>query len=457
MSEQAPIDYARQNRERFLENLKGLLSIPSVSTLPEHKPDMERAASWLRDRLVDLGIETDTIAGDGHPLVFGEWLGAAGAPTILVYGHYDVQPVDPIELWRSPPFEPSIRDGNVYARGAADDKGQVMTFLNAAESFMRTAGRLPLNVKFLFEGEEEAGGAVIKRYVAEHGDRLRADVVEVADSGLFAPGVPTLETGLRGIVYAEIHARGAEQDLHSGLYGGVAPNPLNALAHVIAGLKDREGRISIPGFYDDVRMPGEDVLRSWRQLPFDEETFRRDEVKAPALTGEQGFTPLERMWARPTLDVHGIVGGFTGEGAKTVIPAAASAKVSMRLVPCQRAEGIFALLQRRVQELGQPGIVLDVHLHHGDDPVLVPEDSPYVEAAREALQETFGRPAVLGRSGGSIPIVGVFKESLGMDSVLMGWGLPDDNLHAPNEKFSLDNFYCGTEATIRYWQRLGEM
>ncbi|PZS02621.1 MAG: dipeptidase [Chloroflexi bacterium] len=456
MSHISPLDYARENRERFLDELKELLRIPSISTLSEHREDMERAARFLRDRLSAIGFEAETIAGHGHPLVYGQWLNAPGRPTVLLYGHYDVQPVDPIDLWQTPPFEPDVRDDNIYARGAADDKGQTMTFLHAAESLLHGEGRLPLNLKIIIEGEEECGGAAIKAYVSEHGGRLAADVVQVADSGMYAPGIPTIETGLRGIVYTEIHAQGASHDLHSGLYGGVGPNPLNALAWVIADLKDRKGHIAIPGFYDDVQRPADDVLASWRKLPFDLDAYRA-QVGARDLVGMQEFSPLERTWSRPTLDVHGISGGFTGEGAKTVIPAEATAKVSMRLVPDQRAEKVFELFRNRVLELTPPGIDLRVRLIHGDDPVLVPERGPFIDAARQALQQTFGRPAVLARSGGSIPIVGVFKETLGLNTVLMGWGLPDDNLHAPNEKFSLENFYLGIDATVRFWQAVGAL
>lgn len=451
------LEYAQQQRNRFLEDLKELLRIPSVSTLPEHRPDMERAAEWLRDRLENIGITSEIIPGDGHPLVYGEWLGAKDKPTILVYGHYDVQPADPLELWQSSPFEPDIRNGNIYARGAADDKGQTMTFLNAAESLMRADGSLPVNLKFLIEGQEECGGEVIEAYVRGHGERLRADIVQIADSGMFAPGVPTIETGLRGIVYAEVFVRGAAQDLHSGLYGGVAPNPLNGLSHIIAGLKDRDGKITIPGFYDDIRMPPEDVLKSWRALPFDEEAFLRTEIGSSQLVGEDGFSPIERIWARPTLDVHGISGGFTGSGAKTVIPATASAKISMRLVPEQRADRIGGLFRARILELVPPGLDVDVRIIHGGDPVVIPTDSPLIETAKRVLEETFGRPAVFGRSGGGIPIVGVFKEAVGLNSLLMGWGLPDDNLHAPNEKLSLANFYAGIDATIRFWQEAGTL
>jgi acetylornithine deacetylase/succinyl-diaminopimelate desuccinylase-like protein len=451
------LEYAHANRTRFLEELKDLLRIPSISTLPEHTADMQRAALWLYDRLSTIGIPAKIIPGDGHPLVYGEWLQARGKPTILIYGHYDVQPVDPLDLWKSPPFEPVVRNGNLYARGASDDKGQTMTLLYAAESLLQTEGALPVNVKVLIEGEEEAGGGVVTDYVKQNSGLLQADFAQVADSAMFAPGIPAIETGLRGIVYTEIVAQGASQDLHSGLYGGVAPNPFVTLAQVISGLKDTNGHITIAGFYDDVRMPEVEVLESWRSLPFDEERFRRDEVGAAELVGEGKYTPLERMWARPTLDVHGMPGGFTGTGAKTVIPARASAKISMRLVPDQRADTIFELFQQRVLELAQPGVFLEIHRIVGGDPVVIPTDSVHIGAARGALEATFGRTAVLGRSGGSIPIVGTFKEQLGMNSVLMGWGLPDDNLHAPNEKLSLENFFGGIDATIRFWNLLGTM
>ncbi|HZS94207.1 MAG TPA: M20/M25/M40 family metallo-hydrolase, partial [Chloroflexota bacterium] len=387
----AALQYAEANRKRFVAELKEILSIPSISTLPEHRPDMQRAARWLTDRLNDMGIDAETI-GEGRPLVYGEWLKAEGAPTILLYGHYDVQPIDPLDEWKTPPFEPDVRDGNIYARGAADDKGQVMTLIDAAESFLRTSGALPVNLRFLIEGEEECGGELVSAYVRDHGDRLRADVAEVADTGLFAPGIPTLETGLRGIAYVEVEARGASHDLHSGLYGGVAPNPFNALAHIISRLKDPNGKITIPGFYDDVHMPPQDVLDSWKQLPFDPNEMLENEIGASELVGEPGFTALEQMWARPTLDVHGIRGGFTGEGAKTVIPATATAKISMRLVPDQKVREVYDRFREYVLSLKQPGIELDVRFLHGDDPVVVPADSRFIEAAETALQETFGRP-----------------------------------------------------------------
>jgi acetylornithine deacetylase/succinyl-diaminopimelate desuccinylase-like protein len=330
-----------------------------------------------------------------------------------------------------------------------------MTLVYAAESFLRSTGSLPINVKFLLEGQEEFGSEVIEGYVRDHADRLRADVVEIADSHMYARGIPSIESGLRGIAYFEVHVQGAARDLHSGLYGGAAPNPFNALGHIIAGLKDEDGHIQIPGFYEAVSMPSDEVRASWARLPFDEKAYLEEEIGATQLVGEPDYTPLERTWARPTLDVHGVIGGYTGEGAKTVIPAEATAKISMRLVPNQRTEQVVQQFTQRVRDLAPPGVTVDVRYIHGTDPVVVPEDSAYMRAALAALEDTFGRPAVLARSGGSIPIVGVFKEALSVESVLMGWGLPDDNLHAPNEKFSIDNFYAGIDATIRFWERLG--
>ncbi|MGH2442945.1 MAG: dipeptidase [Chloroflexota bacterium] len=455
--EDSPLEYAHRNRDRFVADVKELLRIPSISTLPQHQPDMQRAAEWLQQHLKALGLNSRIITGPGHPLVYGEWLEAAGKPTVLIYGHYDVQPADPLDLWNSAPFEPEQRNGNLYARGASDDKGQTMALVHALESLLQTTGELPVNVKLLIEGEEEAGGATISAYLEEHGKELKADVALVSDSGMFAAGVQTIEAGLRCMVYTEVWVRGATQDLHSGLYGGVAPNPLNALAHIIAGLKDLNGRVTIPGFYDGVQMPERDILDSWRELPFDEASLLKDEIGATALTGEHGFSALERMWARPTLDVHGIMGGFTDPGSKTVIPAEAGAKISMRLVPNQRALHIFELFQKAVQRLAPPGVTISVRLLHTGDPVLIPTDSAFVDVAQQALRETFGCDAVLGRSGGSIPIVGEIKEALGINTVLMGWGLPDDNLHAPNEKLSLENFYAGIDTTVRFLQLLGQM
>ncbi len=458
----AAVAFARENCPRFLEELKTLLRIPSVSTLPEHKKDVQAAADWLAAELKRIGMEhVEVIATPGHPLVYADWLhapavGGKSKPTCLCYGHYDVQPPDPLDEWKSPPFEPTERDGNLYARGAVDDKGQMMMHVKALESlFAVHGGKLPLNIRILLEGEEEVGGEQIARFVREHGDRLKADFALVSDTEMFAPELPTLCVGLRGMIYTEIEARGAKTDLHSGMYGGAAPNPFVALAQIIAQLKDSTGRILIPGFYDAVKAPTEDELKAWKTLPFDEEHYRATEVGSPQLTGEPGFSVLERTWARPTLDVHGMPGGFTGAGAKTVIPAKAVAKVSMRLVPDMTPQESFAQYKSYVESLRPKGIDLDVRLIHSGDAIVVGTDNPYIEAATRAMKEVWGKDTVFVRGGGSIPIVGDFERHLKIPTVMMGFGLPDDNLHAPNEKFHIANYYRGIESIIVFFEALG--
>jgi len=454
----AAVDYARQNYPRFLSELKTLLRIPSVSTLPEHKADVVAAASWLADEMKRIGLEhVEVIKTEGHPLVYGDWLHAPGKPTALCYGHYDVQPPDPLDEWKSPPFEPTERDGNLYARGAVDDKGQMYIHIKALESLFKAHnGRLPINVRVILEGEEEVGGEQIAKFVREHPERLKADFALVSDTELFAPELPTLCVGLRGMIYTEIEARGAMIDLHSGIYGGAAPNPFVALAQIIAQLKDPSGRILIPGFYDDVKEPSTGELRAWKQLPFDEEHYRKTEVGSPVLTGESGYSVLERTWARPTLDVHGMPGGFIGAGAKTVIPARAVAKVSMRLVPDMTPEKTFAQYKSYVQSLAPAGITLDVRLIHSGEAIVIGANNLYIQAATRALKQVWNKDTVFIRSGGSIPIVGDFERHLKIPSVMMGFGLPDDNLHAPNEKFHLANFYRGIESVIAFFEELGK-
>jgi acetylornithine deacetylase/succinyl-diaminopimelate desuccinylase-like protein len=402
-------------------------------------------------------------ARKGHPLVYADYLHAApaadGKPatTVLLYGHYDVQPPEPLDEWKSPPFEPEERDGNLYARGAVDDKGQMWMHVKALESlFAAGGGRLPVNVRVIIEGEEEVGGEGIAAFVREHPEELKADVALVSDSEMFAPDLPTLCVGLRGMIYTEIEARGARTDLHSGMYGGAAPNPLVALAQIIAKLKDAAGRILIPHFYDRVEAPTAAELKAWKALPFDEEVYRETEVGSTALTGEAGFSVLERTWARPTLDVHGIAGGFTGAGAKTVIPARAVAKVSMRLVPEMTTVESCALFKAYVEAICPEGITVEVRLIHSGDPVVVSTDNPYVRAATSAMRAVFGKETVFVRGGGSIPIVGDFIRELGTPALLMGFGLPDDNLHAPNEKFHLANFHRGIESIVRFLASVGE-
>ncbi len=453
----AAIDYARSNYPRFLDELKTLIRIPSVSTLPEHKGDVLAAAEWLAKELTRIGMEhVEVIATPGHPLVYADWLHAPGKPTCLCYGHYDVQPPDPLDEWKSPPFDPTERDGNLYARGAVDDKGQMYMHLKALEALFRSnKGKLPINIRVILEGEEEVGGEQIARFIREHSDRLKADFALVSDTEMFAPELPTLCVGLRGMIYTEIEARGAKSDLHSGMYGGAAPNPFVALCQIIAQLKDSAGRILIPGFYDPIKRPSDDELRTWQQLPFDEEHYRLTEVGSSRLTGEPGYSVLERTWARPSLDVHGMPGGFTGAGAKTVIPAKAVAKVSMRLVPDQTPQQAFAQYKSFVESLKPDGIELDVRLIHSGDPIVIGTDNPYIQAATHALKKVWGKETVFIRSGGSIPIVGDFERHLKIPTVMMGFGLPDDNLHAPNEKFHLANFYRGIESIIVFFEELG--
>jgi len=453
----SPVEFARSQQPRFLEELKSLLRIPSVSTLPEHKGDVRRAAETLAAELKRIGLEhVQVIETTGHPLVYGDWLRATDKPTCLAYGHYDVQPPDPLDEWLSPPFEPTERDNNLYARGAVDDKGQMFTHVKALESlFTAGGGALPINVRILIEGEEEVGGEGIARFVREHSDQLKADFALVSDTEMFAPGLPTLCVGLRGMIYTEIEAQGAKVDLHSGTFGGAAPNPFVALAQVIAGLKDAQGRILIPGFYDKVEAPSAAELKSWKTLPFDEEAHRRSGVGSSELTGESGFSVLERIWSRPTMDVHGMPGGFVGAGAKTVIPAKATAKISFRLVPDQNPQEVFAQYKSYVESLKPRGIELRVRLIHTGDAIVMRTDNRYIQAATRALHQVFGKDTVFIRSGGSVPIVGDFERYLKIPTVMMGFGLPDGNLHAPNEKFHIPNFYKGIEAIILLFEDLG--
>ncbi len=454
----AAIDFAKQNQQRFLNELKDLLRIPSISTLPDHKQDVERAAQFVAADLKRIGIENVAlIPTAGHPLVYGDWLHAPGKPTVLCYGHYDVQPPDPLDEWHSPPFEPAERDGNIYARGAVDDKGQMYMHLKAVEALMKTGkGKLPLNLRFLIEGEEEVGGEGIANYVREHPERLKADCALVSDTEMFAPDLPTLCVGLRGMVYTELEAVGAKTDLHSGMYGGAAPNPFIALAQIIARLKDENGKVLIPGFYDRVEKPSADELKAWKSLPFDEEHYRQTEVGSSQLTGEPGYSVMERTWARPTLDVHGMPGGFTGAGAKTVIPAKAAAKISMRLVPAMRPEEIFKLYSEYVKSLTPKGIRIRIKSWSQAGPIVIRTDNKFVKASTEAMKEVFQKDTVYIRSGGSIPVVGDFEKYLKIPAVMMGFGLPDDNLHAPNEKFHIANFHRGIESIIRFFQKVGE-
>ncbi|MGE5110224.1 MAG: dipeptidase [Acidobacteriaceae bacterium] len=447
------VTYAQQNQKRFLDELKDLLRIPSISTLEEHKDDIHKAANFVANDLKRIGFENvEVIATEGHPLIYADWLHAPGKPTVLCYAHYDVQPAEPLDEWTTPPFEPTERNNNLYARGAVDDKGQLWMEMKAFESLFKAGnGKFPLNIRVIFEGEEEVGGESIADFVRKHGDRLKADFALVCDTEMFAPDLPTLCVGLRGLVYTEIEAQGAAQDLHSGVYGGAAPNPLFALIEIISKLKDSSGKILIPGFYDKVKAPTQDELNAWKALPFDEEEYRKKEVGSNVLTGEPGYSVLYRTWARPTLEVHGMPGGFTAQGAKTVIPARASAKVSMRLVPDQDPDEILKKYTDYVTSLCPKGIQLKIKLHSKGPASVVDTDNKYIRAANKALHEVFHKDTVYIRSGGSIPIVSDFEDQLKIPTVMMGMGLPDDNLHAPNEKFHIPNFYRGIEAIIRFF------
>lgn len=449
-----PVGFAREHRTRFYDELREFLRIPSVSAKREHDGDVRRAAHWVRDRLAEAGLDAEVKDTPGHPVVLGEWRGAGPeAPTVLVYGHYDVQPPEPLELWESPPFEPDLRDGRIYARGAADDKGQLFVHIKALEAHLAARGRLPVNVVVLAEGEEEVGSPNLAPFVRDRRERLRADVVVISDSAMFAPGTPSLLFSLRGLAYFEIHASGPSSDLHSGAYGGAAPNPANALARVLAGLHDESGRIAVRGFYDDVAEPPPEVLEGMRRLPFDADEYAR-EAGTPPVGGEADRSPLERLWTRPCCDVNGLLSGYTGEGAKTVLPARAMAKVSFRLVPDQTPQRVRRLLEAHLAEAAPPGIELRLVELHGGRPWRASLGGPAFEAASRALERSFGARPVVAGEGGSIPIVVELEDILGAEALLLGFALPGANMHAPNEWFATDCFEKGIDTVIRLYDEL---
>ena len=448
------IDFINVNRDRYLDELKALLAIPSISALPQHAGDVRHCADWCADELRRIGLQNvKLIDTPGNPVVYGDWLGAPGAPTILFYGHYDVQPVDPLELWESPPFEATIRDGEIYARGSADDKGQVFMHFKAVEAHLKQNGRLPVNMKFVLEGEEEVGSVNLDDFIRGHKADLAADVVVISDSPMFARGVPSICYGLRGLVYFQIDLRGSNTDLHSGSFGGAVANPAFVLSQLIAQMKDRGGRVRIPGFYDDVVPLQEEERKAWASLPFNEKKFKKD-FGVPKLFGESGYTTLERIWARPTFEVNGLLSGFTGEGAKTVLPAVAMAKVSMRLVPNQHPDRIAELFEAHVRDITPKTMELKITRMHGGKPWMTAYDNPFVQAAGRAIERGFGRKPVFTREGGSIPVVSTFQEELGLPSVLFGVGLPDENAHAPNEKLDVANFHGGIISSAILYQEI---
>lgn len=454
---QTVIDHIQTSRDRYITELKALLAIPSISALPEHAGDIRRCAEWLGAEMRGIGLENvRLIETPGNPIVYADWLHAEGAPTILFYGHYDVQPVDPVDLWESPPFEATVRDGEIYARGAADDKGQVFMHLKAIEAHLKQTSRLPVNIKLILEGEEEVGSVHLDDFVRDNKDLLAADVVVVSDSAMFDRGVPSICYSLRGLVYFQIDVRGTTSDLHSGVFGGAVANPAMVLAQVLAQMKDRSGRIKIPGFYDDVAELSAQERTAWESLPFNEKKYRKD-LGAPKLFGESGYSVLERVWARPTFEVNGILSGFVGEGAKTVIPAVAMAKVSMRLVPDQDPDRAAALFEAYLKKVTPKTVTLTVTRMHGGKPWITAYDNAFVQAAGRAIEQGFGKTPVFCREGGSIPVVSTFKEQLGLPAVLFGVGLPDENAHAPNERLDLGNFHNGIVAAAILYDEISRV
>ncbi|MEX2318027.1 MAG: dipeptidase [Pirellulales bacterium] len=448
--------YIESHRQAFEDELCELLRIPSVSADSRQRGEVRRAADWVLAQFKQLGLASELIETAGHPLVYAETPPVRGVPIALVYGHYDVQPPEPLDEWITPAFEPTIRDGNVYARGATDDKGQMLTHVKSVEAWLKSGRKLPLQVKFLIEGEEEVGSANLPPYVKQHRDKLACDCVVISDSSQFAPGVPAITYGLRGLAYYELRLRGPRQDLHSGTFGGGVTNPANALASLIAALKDQNGRIQLPGFYDDVVTLTEREREEFRALPFNETEFMK-QLGVSALSGEAGFSTLERRWARPTCDVNGLTSGYQGEGAKTVLPARASAKFSFRLVPNQDPAKVTASLRKFIESRLPPGIEMELVDHHGAPGVIVSLDSPYMRAASAAIESGFGRAPVFVREGGSIPIVNTFATELDADALLLGWGQNDDNTHSPNEKFSLADYHRGIRASAQLWSELAKV
>ena len=439
------------NRDKYLNELFAFLQIPSISSVEDNNADTKRCAEWLVDHIKQTGVNDVKIhETEGHPIVFAQNLEAGpDAPTVMVYGHYDVQPVDPLDLWDSPPFEPVIKNGKIYGRGTADDKGQLFMHIKAVEAFMKTKTKLPVNIKFLIEGEEEAGSNHLDEFIEKNKDLLKCDTVLVSDTEWFADGMPSICYSLRGITFIEITLTGPNRDLHSGTFGGGVDNPINALCWLVSSLKDRYGRVTIPGFYDEVLNLTKEERDGFKKLPFDEEEYCKD-LSVDQTWGESGYSTIERVWARPTLDLNGIYGGYTGEGAKTVLPSKATAKISMRLVPHQKHEVIAEKVVKHLKKICPPTMKMEIKVLHGGNPVLMPIDSQGIKIAMSALKEAFGTEAVFMREGGSIPIVGTFSEVLNAPTVLMGMGLPGDNIHSPNESFSVENFFGGIKASALF-------
>ncbi len=450
-------NYIESNRERFLGELKEFLSIPSISNEEDHKNDVRKAAEWLSAELTRIGMENVKIfETEGHPIVYADYLKAGNKPTALIYGHYDVQPVDPVELWTDPPFTPVVKDGNIYARGSADDKGQIFMHVKSLEAHLKINKGLPINIKVIFEGEEEIGSVNLDKFISKNKDLLKSDYVVISDTSMYDKGLPSICFGLRGLCYMQIDVTGPNRDLHSGTYGGGVDNPINALANIITKLKDKDGRITIDGFYDDVVNLSKKEREEFARLPFDEKKYMKD-LDVNGLFGEKGYTTIERVSARPTLDCNGIWGGYQGQGAKTVLPSVAGAKISMRLVPNQNPDKIAQLFEKYISKIAPDSVKVKVTALHGGKPSVTAIDTPAIKAAVKALKDAFGVEPVYFKEGGSIPIVNTFKEELGADAILLGFGLPDDNIHSPNEKFDLDNFYKGISTIAYYYDELSKI
>lgn len=451
-----PMNHLKTHGKEHLEQLKDLLRIPSISAQSQHHRDMRHCASWVAEHLNGLGIQTEILESGGHPLVYGEWLKAQGAPTILIYGHYDVQPVDPLNLWDSPPFEPVEKDGFLLARGASDDKGQMFAHIKSVEAFLITTGTLPVNIKFLIEGEEEAEAENLERFIATHQDKLSADIALISDGAQYGPDMPAINIGLRGIALVEVKVTGPDRDLHSGAFGGSVANPVNVLCQLISRLHNENGKIIVDGFYDQVYTPGEWEREVYAKLPFDEEAYRAS-TGSPGLWGEKGFTALEQTWIRPTLDVNGITGGYQGEGAKTIIPSWASAKITMRLVPDQNPEEINDKLEAYLKKICPHSVRLEVFKFSGANPVQVSTDGPWLKAAARAVKTGFGKEPLFTKEGGSIPVVETFKSVLGIDTLLVGFGQQSDNIHSPNERLLIEDFYRGCRTSVALLEELSQV
>lgn len=450
------ISYINENKERYINELKEYLSIQSISTLPAHKEDMQKCAQYVAKQLEKSGMnKVQIFQTEKHPLVYGEWLGAPGKPTVLVYGHYDVQPVDPVHLWKTPPFEGTIIGDQIYARGANDNKGQNLVHMKSVEAYFKTEGKLPVNVKFLIEGEEEIGSESLVKFIKEQKKLLKCDAVLISDTSLYGEGIPTINYGLRGLCYMEVEVTGPNRDLHSGSFGGAVANPINELAKIISKLVDENGRITIPGFYKDVQKLTKKEREQFKNLKFSDKALAK-ELDVKELKGEKGYGTLERLWARPTLDCNGIFGGFTEEGAKTVLPSKATAKISMRLVPDQDHTKIAKLFEKYVKSLAPKSIKVKVKNLHGAYPVVVPLEDKAVKAAANATSKAFGKKTVFTREGGSISIVVDFKKQLEVPVILMGLGLDTDDIHSPNEHFSLKNFERGILSSAYFFDEFGK-